>query len=139
MPMYEYQCAACGHRLEAIQKFSDKPLKSCPKCKKAKLEKLLSRSAIQFKGSGWYITDYAKKSSPDNVKAEGDGGAVESKSEAAGDTSGEASSQTSGKTGSEGKKDSSGDSGSAAKDSAKPAAKSDSGKGSSAKAASGKK
>ena len=96
MPMYEYQCGACGHRLEAIQKFSDKPLKSCPKCKKPKLERLLSKSSIQFKGSGWYITDYAKKSSPevsksdwgksaegksDGGKSESDGGSKESKTE----------------------------------------------------------
>ena len=71
MPMYEYKCEACGHRLEAIQKFSDKPLKLCPKCKKPKLERLLSSSAIQFKGSGWYVTDYAGKSSGgDSAKAE---------------------------------------------------------------------
>ena len=87
MPMYEYQCAACGHQLEAIQKFSDKPLKACPKCKKAKLEKLLSKSAIQFKGSGWYITDYARKSSPDTTKSEKDSGTTEAKSDAAKESS----------------------------------------------------
>jgi putative FmdB family regulatory protein len=62
LPLYEYQCAACGERIEKIQKFSDKPLTECQKCG-GKLTKLLSSPAIQFKGSGWYVTDYAKKSS----------------------------------------------------------------------------
>jgi len=61
MPLYEYQCSKCGHRFEVIVKFSDPPRTKCPKCK-GPLEKLLSAPAIQFKGSGWYVTDYAKKS-----------------------------------------------------------------------------
>jgi putative FmdB family regulatory protein len=61
--MYEYQCAACGHRFERIQKFSDPPVETCPNCGEAKVQKLVSSPAIQFKGTGWYITDYAKKSS----------------------------------------------------------------------------
>ena len=61
--MYEYECAACGHRFERIQKFSDPPVETCPKCGQAKVQKLLSSPAIQFKGTGWYITDYAKKGS----------------------------------------------------------------------------
>ena len=60
MPLYEYQCQACGRRLERIQKFSDPPLETCPHCG-GRLEKLISSPAIQFKGSGWYITDYARK------------------------------------------------------------------------------
>ncbi len=60
MPLYEYECDACGHRFEVIQKFSDKPVEKCPKCGGA-VHKLLSSPAIQFKGTGWYITDYAKK------------------------------------------------------------------------------
>jgi putative FmdB family regulatory protein len=59
MPLYEYQCDACAHRFEVIQKFSDAPLATCPKCGGA-VRKLLSSPAIQFKGSGWYITDYAR-------------------------------------------------------------------------------
>ena len=61
MPLYEYLCDACGHRFEKIQKFSDPPIEECPNCGKREVRKLLSSPAIQFKGSGWYITDYAKK------------------------------------------------------------------------------
>jgi putative FmdB family regulatory protein len=60
MPLYEYQCDACGNRFEAIQKFSDPPLEVCPRCGGA-VKKLQSAPAFQFKGSGWYITDYARK------------------------------------------------------------------------------
>ena len=60
--MYEYECTACGHRFERIQKFSDLPIEECPNCGERKVQKLLSSPAIQFKGTGWYITDYAKKS-----------------------------------------------------------------------------
>jgi putative FmdB family regulatory protein len=63
MPLYEYQCDACHHRFERIQKFSDPPVDVCPQCGKGPVQKLLSSPAIQFKGSGWYVTDYAKKSS----------------------------------------------------------------------------
>ena len=62
MPLYEYQCKKCGHRFEKIQKFSDKPVKKCPECGGA-VEQTISAPAVQFKGSGWYVTDYAKKSS----------------------------------------------------------------------------
>ena len=63
MPIYEYECTACGCRTEVVQKVNDPRLIKCKKCG-GKLKKLVSSSAIQFKGSGWYITDYAKKSSP---------------------------------------------------------------------------
>ena len=59
MPLYEYQCEKCGLVHEVIQKFSDSPLQECPECT-GPLQKLLSASAIQFKGSGWYVTDYGK-------------------------------------------------------------------------------
>jgi putative FmdB family regulatory protein len=61
MPLYEYECGACGARFEQIQKFSDPPIEVCPNCGERKVQKLLSSPAIQFKGSGWYITDYARK------------------------------------------------------------------------------
>lgn len=60
MPLYEYECGACGHRFEVIQKFSDSPIERCPLCSEP-VRKLLSASAIQFKGTGWYVTDYASK------------------------------------------------------------------------------
>ncbi len=63
MPLYEYECQQCHRRLEKIQNLHDAPLTECPACG-GKLEKLLSAPAIQFKGSGWYITDYARKSGP---------------------------------------------------------------------------
>lgn len=63
MPLYEYQCVSCGTRIEKIQKFSDAPLTKCSKCG-GKLERLISASSFQLKGSGWYATDYAKRSGP---------------------------------------------------------------------------
>jgi putative FmdB family regulatory protein len=84
MPLYEYQCDACSHRFERIQKFSDPHADTCPKCGGA-VHKLLSSPAIQFKGTGWYITDYAKKSSPDsgknNSSASGGGDSASSSSD----------------------------------------------------------
>jgi putative FmdB family regulatory protein len=85
MPLYEYHCEKCG-RFETLQKFSDGPLKACPTCG-AVVERLISAPAFQFKGTGWYVTDYAKSG------AEGSGsketGAKESdskSSEASGST-----------------------------------------------------
>ena len=60
MPIYEYACGKCGHQFEKIQKFSDPLIDTCPKCGGA-VHKLQSAPAFQFKGSGWYITDYARK------------------------------------------------------------------------------
>jgi putative FmdB family regulatory protein len=62
MPLYEYLCKKCGHRFEKLRMFSDKPFKKCPECGGA-VEQLISASSVQFKGSGWYATDYAKKGS----------------------------------------------------------------------------
>jgi putative FmdB family regulatory protein len=70
MPLYEYECDACGHRFEKIQKFSDPLADKCPKCGGA-VHKLMSSPAIQFKGSGFYITDYAKKEHVASAKADG--------------------------------------------------------------------
>jgi putative FmdB family regulatory protein len=67
MPLYEYECDACGHRFEKIQKFSDPPEQTCPKCG-GTVHKLLASPAIQFKGSGWYITDYARKDGAKGAK-----------------------------------------------------------------------
>lgn len=80
MPLYEYQCESCGRRFEVIRKYSDPPLESCPTCG-GTVQKLFSSPAIQFKGTGWYVTDYAKKigtdSSPADTKASSDGGKSE--------------------------------------------------------------
>jgi putative FmdB family regulatory protein len=65
MPLYEYECESCKNRFEKIVKYSDPPIDTCPKCGKGPVRKLFSSPAIQFKGSGWYITDYAKKSATD--------------------------------------------------------------------------
>ncbi len=96
MPLYEYQCKDCHTLTERIQKFSDPPLTVCPHCG-GELEQLLSAPAVQFKGAGWYVTDYARKgsgSAPKDGKNAGD-----STSKGSGDTgaasSGSSSSETS--------------------------------------------
>jgi putative FmdB family regulatory protein len=71
MPLYEYECKKCGHRFEKIQLYSDKMVKKCPECG-GQVEQMISAPAVQFKGSGWYVTDYAKKSSSPGSSASGD-------------------------------------------------------------------
>lgn len=63
MPLYEYKCSVCGKVFEIMQRVNDPPLKKCPACQ-GKVTKLISVPAIQFKGNGWYITDYARKKPP---------------------------------------------------------------------------
>ncbi|HEV2176205.1 MAG TPA: FmdB family zinc ribbon protein [Terriglobia bacterium] len=97
MPLYEYRCKKCGARFERIQKFSDAPLVKCEKCG-GKIERLLSSPAIQFKGTGWYVTDYPRKSSPgagdaDRAASSSDGGGKPESSPA-----GKAETSTAGKT-----------------------------------------
>ncbi len=90
MPLYEYECPEHG-RFELVRKFSDPPVTKCPQCGKP-VQKVLSAPAIQFKGSGWYVTDYAKKSggeSKDGGKAKTDGAA-----KSGGDSSAKESSST---------------------------------------------
>ena len=72
MPLYEYECDACHQRFERIQKYSDAPVDVCAKCGKGPVRKLPSSPAIQFKGSGFYINDYARKSSTDAGKTNTD-------------------------------------------------------------------
>lgn len=60
MPIYEYRCEACGERVEHIQKIADPPLTRCPACGQESLRRLVSAPSFQFKGSGWYVTDYAR-------------------------------------------------------------------------------
>jgi len=82
MPNYEYLCENCGHRFEQIRKFSDKPLRKCPECGGV-IEQVISAPAVQFKGSGWYVTDYAKKvagsAGSSSPSSEGDSGTKEVK------------------------------------------------------------
>jgi putative FmdB family regulatory protein len=76
MPLYEYECKKCGHRFEKIQLYSDKMVKKCPECG-GQVEQMISAPAVQFKGSGWYVTDYAKKTS--SPGSSGDSGSKEKK------------------------------------------------------------
>jgi putative FmdB family regulatory protein len=66
MPIYEYECQACGHQMEAMQRMSDDPLKDCPKCGKPELKKLISAAGFRLSGGGWYETDF-KTGSKKNV------------------------------------------------------------------------
>jgi putative FmdB family regulatory protein len=66
MPIYEYECVSCGHKLEAIQKLSDAPLTDCPECEESQLKKLVSAAGFRLKGGGWYETDF-KSGSKKNV------------------------------------------------------------------------
>jgi putative FmdB family regulatory protein len=79
VPLYEYECRNCHQRTERIEKLSGPHLKTCPKCK-GPVDRIISRSAIQFKGSGWYVTDYAKSSSASSA---GDSGKTEAAPETA--------------------------------------------------------
>jgi putative FmdB family regulatory protein len=72
VPIYEYECESCDERFELMQKFSDKPIRKCPKCGGA-VHKVLSAPALLFKGSGWYVTDYANPERKKAQKADGDG------------------------------------------------------------------
>ena len=97
MPLYEYECPKCG-TFELVRKFSDPPLESCPTCARP-VEKLASAPAIQFKGTGWYITDYARKSSGGEAAGKKDGpdkgGSKESSKDSSSSSSSESKSGTS--------------------------------------------
>jgi putative FmdB family regulatory protein len=93
MPLYEYECKKCHHRFERIQKFSDPHVKKCPDCK-GPVEQVVSAPAVQFKGSGWYVTDYPKKSSGSSSSSNGESG---SKKEEKKDDKKESKSETSSK------------------------------------------
>lgn len=103
MPLYEYRCKQCGHQFEKIQSFSAPEEKECPLCK-GEVERLISAPAIQFKGAGWYVTDYAgkgaSKSANSSASKESSGdqpasGASESKPAASSDNTGAAASKPS--------------------------------------------
>jgi putative FmdB family regulatory protein len=102
MPIYEYECQACGHRFEEWQKMADEPIKVCPKCKKRKVEKLISQTSFHLKGGGWYSDLYASQKPGGSAEASGSGksesagksestGKSESKSDSASSDSGSSS------------------------------------------------
>jgi putative FmdB family regulatory protein len=93
MPIYEYHCGKCGD-FEVMQKISDKPLSSCPTCKR-KVQKLISSTSFQLKGSGWYITDYARKGGSGGGGGSEKSSKSESKSESKKDDSGDGGSKAS--------------------------------------------
>ncbi len=80
MPIYEYECAACGHQMESLQKISDAPLVDCPQCGKPSLRKLISAAGFRLKGGGWYETDFKSGNKKKNVV---DSGAASSSSDKA--------------------------------------------------------
>jgi putative FmdB family regulatory protein len=95
MPLYEYECSVCGHRFELIQRFADPPAERCVSCGKEPVHKLLSAPAIHFKGTGWYVTDYANKKSDGSPKSDSSSQSDES-SKADGSSKSDGSSKTDG-------------------------------------------
>jgi putative FmdB family regulatory protein len=93
MPLYEYECEACRTRIEKIQKFSDPPLATCEACGGA-LRKLPSSPAFQFKGTGWYITDYAKKTAVEGTTGTSSTSGDKKSDASAGDSAGTTSSKS---------------------------------------------
>jgi putative FmdB family regulatory protein len=81
VPLYEYECEKCGKHVEKIEKVQGPHLKKCPSCG-GRVERLISRSAIQFKGSGWYVTDYARGSTGGSEKTDNSGHAEKSENKA---------------------------------------------------------
>lgn len=108
MPIYEYQCLSCSKRMELLQRMADPPLATCPECG-GEVKKLFSAPAVQFKGSGWYVTDYAGKK----------GGA--SKGEASSESKGESKSESKSESKNESKSESKGESKSESKSESSPA------------------
>ena len=82
MPIYEYRCDACGHKLDALQKLSDEPLKECPECLESALKRLISAPVFRLKGGGWYETDFKS----DQEKKRNLAGSGESKGDSSGDS-----------------------------------------------------
>jgi putative FmdB family regulatory protein len=103
MPLYEYECKKCHHRVEKIQSFSARHMKKCPDCGGV-LEQVISAPAVQFKGSGWYVTDYAKKSSAASSSNGDSSSKAESKADS--DSKGDSKSESGSKSESSSKSDS---------------------------------
>ena len=120
MPLYEYECSACAHRFEVIQKYSDAPIDICPKCGGA-VSKLFSSPAIQFKGSGFYLTDYGRGGKSDT--APGASHTESGKSESSKSDSGKSTGETKSEGKTESKADSKSETKTETKTETKPAAK----------------
>lgn len=86
MPIYEYKCQKCGNEFEAMQKFSDSPIRKCSSCG-GPVKKLISHSSFHLKGSGWYLTDYAKKNSPKDSESHSESKSSSESSSPSSDTS----------------------------------------------------
>jgi len=109
MPIYEYECGACGERREFIQKFSDSPKRKCPECGALKLKRLMSAAAFHLKGSGWYVTDFRDKGKKkDDDKSTGKDGAKDSAKDSAKESTGKSTDKGTDKSTSTGKKSSGG-------------------------------
>lgn len=93
MPLYEYECDECGRRFELIRKFSDPPVTSCTTCN-GSVRKLFSSPAIQFKGTGWYVTDYARAGQTDRDGKQSDEKKTEAKSDSGSETKTESKSES---------------------------------------------
>jgi putative FmdB family regulatory protein len=104
VPLYEYQCSNCGHRFERIVKFSDAPIRTCLQCGKETAEQLISAPAVQFKGEGWYVTDYARKKS--NPSSGNSDKKIDASAEQKSDSKSESKSESKPDSGSSGKSES---------------------------------
>ena len=114
MPIYEYVCQKCGHHLEVIQKMSDKPLTRCPECR-GRLEKAISQTSFQLKGSGWYVSDYGKGGSKTEKSTASESKTEKAEKSGKAETTDSTASASPGKTEKKDTSVSSGTSGSAAK------------------------
>ncbi|MDI7268689.1 MAG: zinc ribbon domain-containing protein [Myxococcota bacterium] len=81
MPIYEYACDRCGHRFEELQGINDQPVTTCPKCRKRSVQRLISRTSFVLKGTGWYVTDYARKSDQSTAAGGESGSKAEKKAD----------------------------------------------------------
>ena len=116
MPIYEYQCEACDHKMEKLQKIADEPLKDCPECSEPKLNKLVSAAGFRLKGNGWYETDF-KTGKKKNVSGGNSSDSGSSSSDSSGSGSSDSGSSGSGSSDSGSSSSGSSSSGSSSKDS----------------------
>jgi len=108
MPIYEYQCDECGHKLETLQRISEAPLTDCPQCNGAGLRKLVSAAAFRLKGTGWYETDFKNKGKEEKKPAKSNGDGADTKTADTSKSDGKSQSKSDSKP--EGKSDSKSDS-----------------------------